>query len=124
MNKALNADAAPKAVGPYSHSVLASETLYISGQLGIDPTTSQLQDGVTAQAEQAMANLGAILKNAGMDYTNITKTTIFIKNMADFSAINEIYGRYFTKILPARSCIAVAELPLQGLFEVEAVAVK
>lgn len=124
MNKALNADNAPKAVGPYSHSVLTGDTLYMSGQLGLDPTTNKLKNSVTDQADQALKNLGAILKNAGMTYTDVVKTTIFITDMADFAAINKVYGQYFTDFLPSRSCIAVAELPLKGRFEIEAVAVK
>ena len=87
MNKALNADNAPKAVGPYSHSVLTGDTLYMSGQLGLDPTTNKLKNSVTDQADQALKNLGAILKNAGMTYTDVVKTTIFITDMADFAAI-------------------------------------
>ena len=123
-NKCVNSPFAPAAVGPYSHSVLAGDTLYISGQLGIDPALGAMKETVTDQATQALVNLGAILKESGMDYSNVVKTTVFLKSMGDFAAINAIYGEYFSSNPPARSCVAVAELPLGGLFEVEAVAVR
>ena len=123
-NKCVNSPQAPAAVGPYSHSVLAGDTLYISGQLGIDPAVGAMKETVTEQATQALINLGSILKESGMDYSNVVKTTVFLKSMGDFAAINAIYGEYFSSNPPARSCVAVAELPLGGLFEVEAVAVR
>jgi len=123
-NKCVNSPLAPAAVGPYSHSVLAGDTLYISGQLGIDPAVGAMKETVTEQATQALINLGSILKESGMDYSNVVKTTVFLKSMGDFAAINAIYGEYFSSNPPARSCVAVAELPLGGLFEVEAVAVR
>jgi 2-iminobutanoate/2-iminopropanoate deaminase len=123
-NKMVNAKNAPAAVGPYSHSVLAGQTQYISGQLGLDPVTGEMKATVEQQAEQALTNLGEILKEAGMSYANVVKTTVFLKDMADFGKINEIYGQYFTEVLPARSCVEVAKLPKDGLFEVEAIAVK
>jgi 2-iminobutanoate/2-iminopropanoate deaminase len=123
-NKMVNAKNAPAAVGPYSHSVLAGQTQYISGQLGLDPVTGEMKATVEQQAEQALTNLGEILKEAGMSYANVVKTTVFLKDMGDFGKINEIYGQYFTKVLPARSCVEVAKLPKDGLFEVEAIAVK
>lgn len=122
--KAVNSDGAPSAVGPYSHSVLAGNTLFISGQLGLDPKTGKLADGVAAQAEQGLKNLGAILKTSGLDYKDVVKTTIFLDDINDFATINEIYGNYFKELLPARSCVEVGNLPAGGLFEVEAVAVK
>ncbi|MGK0550741.1 RidA family protein [Enterococcus faecalis] len=123
-NKMVNAPQAPAAVGPYSHSVVAGQTQYISGQLGLDPETGVMKETVEQQAEQALVNLGAILKAADLSYDHVVKTTVFLKNMSDFSKINEIYGKYFKEHLPARSCVAVAELPKGGLFEVEAIAVK
>jgi len=123
-NKMVNSTNAPAAVGPYSHSVLAGQTQYISGQLGLDPVSGEMKETVEQQAEQALINLGAILKETDMAYDNVVKTTVFLKNMSDFAKINDIYGKYFSKTLPARSCVEVCELPKNGLFEVEAIAVK
>ncbi len=124
MNKTISAANAPAAVGPYCHAKLAGNTLYTSGQLGLDPVTGELAQGVEAQARQALENLGVILKEAGMDFQDVTKTTVFLVDMGDFAAINAIYAEYFTGEAPARSCVAVAALPKGGLFEIEAVAVK
>lgn len=124
MNKTITAANAPAAVGPYCHAKLAGNTLYISGQLGLNPATGVLAEGVEAQAKQALENLGAILKTAGMDYADVTKTTVFLTDINDFAAINAIYAQYFQGEAPARSCVAVAALPKGGAFEVEAVAVK
>ncbi|HAP5171925.1 TPA: RidA family protein [Enterococcus faecalis] len=123
-NKMINSAQAPAAVGPYSHSVLAGNTLYISGQLGLDPQSGEMKTTVEEQAKQAFINLGSILKEVEMTYDNVVKTTVFLKHMSDFSKINEIYGNYFSEVLPARSCVEVAKLPKDGLFEIEAVAVK
>lgn len=124
MNKTITAPNAPAAVGPYCHAKLAGNTLYTSGQLGLDPATGALAQGVEAQARQALENLGAVLRAAGMDYADVTKTTVFLADMGDFAAINAIYAEFFTGEAPARSCVAVKELPKGGLFEIEAVAVK
>ena len=123
-NIVISAKNAPAAVGPYSHAIQGGNTLYTSGQLGIDPTTGAIPEGVEAQAEQAMKNLGAVLNAAGMDFSDVVKTTVFLKNMSDFAAINAIYAKYFTADAPARSCVAVASLPKDGLYEIEAIAVK
>jgi len=123
-NIVISAKNAPAAVGPYSHAIQGGNTLYTSGQLGIDPATGAIPEGVEAQAEQAMKNLGAVLNAAGMDFCDVVKTTVFLKNMSDFAAINAIYAKYFTADAPARSCVAVASLPKDGLYEIEAIAVK
>ncbi|EOD7443422.1 RidA family protein [Enterococcus faecalis] len=123
-NKMINSAQAPAAVGPYSHSVLAGNTLYISGQLGLDPQSGEMKATVEEQAKQAFINLGSILKEVEMTYDNVVKTTVFLQHMSDFSKIIEIYGNYFSEVLPARSCVEVAKLPKDGLFEIEAVAVK
>lgn len=123
-NIVISAKNAPAAVGPYSHAIQGGNTLYTSGQLGIDPATGAIPQGVEAQAEQAMKNLGAVLNEAGMDFCDVVKTTVFLKNMSDFAAINAIYAKYFTADAPARSCVAVATLPKDGLYEIEAIAVK
>lgn len=124
MNQTITAQSAPAAVGPYCHAKLAGHTLYTSGQLGLVPATGAMAKGVEAQARQALDNLGAILKEAGMDYCDVVKTTVFLADINDFTAINSIYAEYFTGEAPARSCVQVAALPKAGLFEVEAVAVK
>ena len=124
MNKTITAANAPAAVGPYCHAKLAGNTLYISGQLGLDPATGVLAEGVEAQAKQALENLGAILKTAGMDYADVVKTTVFLADISDFAAINAIYAEYFQSEPPARSCVQAGALPKGGLFEIEAVAVK
>ena len=95
-NKVIAAQNAPAALGPYSHAVLAGNTLYISGQLGLDPATGALAASVTEQAEQGLKNLGEILKTAGMDYSDVVKTTVFLADMNDFAAVNEVYARFFT----------------------------
>lgn len=114
---------APGAVGPYVQAIKANKTVYCSGQLGIDPATGKLADGVEAQAHQAMKNAGAILAEAGCDYSSVVKTTIFLADMDDFAKVNEIYKSYFGADFPARSCVQVAKLPLGGLVEVECIAV-
>mgnify|MGYP001404222487 FL=1 len=124
MNKMISAKNAPAAVGPYSHAVLAGNTLYTSGQLGLDPVSGELAAGVEAQAKQALENLRAVLETAGMDFQDVTKTTVFLSDMGDFAAINAIYAQYFTGGAPARSCVQVAALPKGAAFEIEAVAVK
>lgn len=124
MNETIVANGAPTAVGPYCHAKLAGNTLYTSGQLGIDPAIGALVDGVEAQATQALTNLGQVLSAAGMTYTDVVKTTVFLKNISDFAAINAIYAEFFNVNPPARSCVEVAALPLGGLFEVECIAVK
>lgn len=112
---------APSAVGPYVQGIKAGNTVYVSGQLGIDVALGKLPDTLEAQA--SMKNLGAILKEAGASYGDIVKTTIFLQDMNDFGKVNEIYKSYFTDGFPARSCVEIGKLPLGGLVEVECVAV-
>ena len=123
-NKVIAAQNAPAALGPYSHAVLAGNTLYISGQLGLDPATGALAASVTEQAEQGLKNLGAILQAAGMDYGDVVKTTVFLADMGDFAAVNEVYARFFTSNFPARSCVQVAALPKGALVECEVIAMR
>ena len=118
-------DKAPAPIGPYSQSVKAGDFLFCSGQVAIDPATSKLIDAdVSAQTEQALKNAGAILKAAGLDFTDVIKTTIFLADMADFAAVNAVYGTYFAETKPARSTIAVAGLPLGARVEIEIVALR
>ena len=122
--KTITAPAAPAAVGPYCHAKLCGDTLYCSGQLGLDPATGALADGVEAQARQALENLGAVLAAAGMGYADVVKTTVFLADIGDFAAVNAVYADYFQAESPARSCVQAGALPKGGLFEMEAVAVK
>ena len=124
MNKIICSPNAPAALGPYSQAKLCGNVLYTSGQLGMDPATGNLPEGVEAQAEQDLKNLGAILNEAGMDYADVVKTTVFLADINDFAAINAIYAKYFTGETPARSCVQIAALPKAALFEIECVAVK
>ena len=113
---------APAAVGPYSQAVKAGNLLYTAGQIGLDPATGKMRSGLEAQAQQVMANLQAILTEAGTDFASVIKTTIFLSDMADFSVINGIYGSFFQEQPPARSTVAVAGLPLDALVEIEVIA--
>lgn len=121
-NEIISTQKAPGAIGPYSQAVRAGDMLFTSGQLGLNPETGVLAEGVRAQADQALKNLGAILHEADLDYKDVIKTVVFIKNMADFKTVNEVYAQYFTANYPARSCVEVAALPMGGLVEVECVA--
>ena len=120
----INAAKAPAAVGPYSHANAAGETIYISGQLGLDPETGVLAEGVEAQAKTGFENLKTILTEAGVSFENVVKTTVFLTDMNDFAAVNDIYAQYFTGEYPARSCVQVAALPKGASFEIEAIAAK
>ncbi len=124
MKKTIIAKEAPAAVGPYVHAVQAGNMLYASGQLGLDPETGELSQGIEAQTKQSLDNVGAVLRAAGYDYKDVIKTTVFIDNMDDFGTVNEIYASYFTGEPPARSCVEVAKLPKGALVEVEVVAYK
>jgi 2-iminobutanoate/2-iminopropanoate deaminase len=123
MLKTISTENAPAAIGPYSQAVAAGKLLFASGQIPIVPETGALaQGGVTAQAGQALKNVGEILKSAGACYGDVVKTTCFLADMGDFAAFNEVYAKYFPG-KPARSCAAVKDLPKGALCEVEAVAV-
>lgn len=116
---------APAAIGPYSQAVGAGGFLFISGQIALDPDSGQMVGAdAAAQAEQALKNVGAVLAAAGLTLTAVVKSTIFLADMADFAAVNNVYGRYFPVVPPARSTVAVRELPKGALVEVEVVAWK
>lgn len=121
--EAINSPAAPAAVGPYVHAVKAGDVVYTSGQIGLDPKTGMLVEGIKAQAEQAIKNLLSVLKAADMSFSNVVKTTVFLADMNDFSLINEIYAGFFSENKPARSCVQAAALPKGALFEIECIAV-
>lgn len=118
----IHTDNAPKAVGPYVQAVKVGGMIYCSGQLGLNPADGTLAEGVEAQAHQSLKNLGAVLKEAGSDYSKIVKTSIFLADIADFAVVNEVYQSYFDGAFPARSCVEVANLPKGGLVEIECIA--
>lgn len=119
----VHTDAAPAAIGPYSQAVAANGFLFSAGQIALDPATMQIVDGdVAAQAEQVVKNLTAVLAAAGVDWSSVVKTTIFLVDMADFATVNEIYGRALGTSRPARSTVAVAGLPRNVRVEIEVVA--
>lgn len=113
---------APAAIGPYSQAIRTGDLLFASGQLGLDPATGNLVDGIEAQTRQALANLQAVLAAAGGSVANVVKTTIFLADMADFATVNAIYGEVFRHEPPARSTVQVAALPKGGLVEIEVIA--
>jgi reactive intermediate/imine deaminase len=120
----ISTDKAPAAIGPYVQAVKANGFLFTSGQIAIDPASQKIVEGdINVQARRVMDNLGAILENAGLSFDDVVKTTCFLKNIADFSAFNAVYGEYFKNTAPARSCVEVARLPKDVLVEVELVAV-
>ncbi|GAP21056.1 RidA family protein [Leptolinea tardivitalis] len=122
--KSIVAPKAPKALGPYSAAVKVGDFIYCSGQTGLDPATNELAEGgVEGQTHQVLKNLKNVLEAAGTDLAHVIKTTVFLKDMADFQKMNAIYGEYFTENFPARSTIQVAALPKNGLVEIELVAV-
>ena len=124
MNTIINTDKAPAAVGPYVQAILAGNTLFSSGQLGLVPATGELPEGVEAQTRLSLAHIQAILDEAGFAKSDVVKTTVFIRDMNDFAAVNAIYADFFGDCKPARSCVEVARLPKDGLVEIEFVAVK
>ncbi len=123
MKEIISTDKAPAAIGPYSQGVRAGGFLFLSGQIALDPKTMTVVEGdVAAQAEQILKNMKGALESQGLDFSDVVKTTVFIKDMNDFGKINEIYGKSFTKDAPARSCVEVARLPKDVLIEIEAIA--
>lgn len=119
--KIISTQNAPKAIGPYSQAVVSNGMVYISGAAGVDPKTGTLLDGIEKQTEQAIKNIDSILKTAGTDFSKVVKTTCFLQDMADFSVFNGIYEKAFVS-KPARSCVAVKELPAHFLCEIEVIA--
>ena len=125
MKKIISTPKAPAAIGPYSQAIEVNGLLFTSGVIPIVPSTGELVEGdIEAQAEQALGNLAALIEAAGAKIENTIKTTVFIKNMDDFTKVNEIYAKYFTTDFPARSCVEVARLPKDVLIEIEAIVEK
>lgn len=124
MKKIIYTENAPQAIGPYSQAVEINGTLYISGQIPVDPKTGKMPEGIQAQTEQVMKNIGAILEAAGYSYENVIKSTCLLSDMANFKAMNEVYGSYYKENPPARAAYGVVQLPLGALVEIETIAVK
>ena len=125
MKKIVHSDNAPKAVGPYSQAIETNGTLYISGQVPIDPATGKfVEGGIKEQTEQVMKNIGAILKAAGYEYSDVVKSTCLLSDMDNFVPMNEVYGKYYAENPPARAAFGVVKLPLGALVEIETIAVK
>ncbi len=117
----ISTDKAPAAIGPYSQGIIVNGMLFASGQIPVDPATGIIPEGITAQAEQSCKNCGALLVAAGLDFTKVIKTTCFLAEIADFAAFNEVYAKYFIS-KPARSCVAVKDIPKGCLCEIEILA--
>ena len=119
--KQISTTNAPAAIGPYSQAIRSGDLLFCSGQIPVNPATGNIPEGAQAQAEQALTNLKSLIEAAGASIDNVVKTLVFIKDMNEFAAINDIYAKYFTEPFPARTCIEVARLPKDVLFEIEAI---
>ena len=120
----ITSDKAPAAVGPYSIAIEANGVVYCSGQLGLDPATGNLVEGLEAQVDMIFSNIKAVLEAAGTDLNHVVKSTVFLQNMSDFPVFNEIYAKHFGDHKPARSTVEVAKLPKGGLVEIEVIAVR
>ena len=120
--RSVSTDKAPAAIGPYSQAIQVGEFLYVSGQIPVDPATGNFPEAITDQAEQSLKNLKAILEAAGYSLSNVVKTTVFVTDISNFAAVNEVYAKFFEKDAPARSFVAVKDLPKGVGIEIEAVA--
>lgn len=124
MKQVLAIEQAPAAIGPYSQGIAAGETVYVSGQLPLDPATGAFPEGIAAQTAQSLKNIQAILAQQGMTLANVVKTTVFLADINDFAEMNKVYGEFFTQPYPARSAVQVAKLPKDAPLEIECIAVK
>ncbi len=124
MKNVISTTAAPAAIGPYSQAIEVNGMVYTSGIIPVDPATGEIPEGAAAQADRVFKSMSSLLEAAGTSMANVVKTTVFIKNMNDFAAINEVYAKYFPEPFPARSCIEVARIPKDVLLEAEAIAIK
>ena len=123
IRESVQTDNAPKAIGPYQQAIKANGFIYTAGQIPIDPKTGNfVEGGITAQTRHVLENLNAVLAAGGSSFDRVVKATVFLKNMADFAAMNEVYAEYFASAKPARSTVAVAELPRGALVEIDLVA--
>ncbi|QKY71732.1 RidA family protein [Lentibacillus sp. CBA3610] len=121
MRKEIHTEKAPAAIGPYSQAIEAGDFIYVSGQIGINPETGDVVEGIEEQTKQVMQNLQAILTEAGRDFSHVVKFTIYIASMDDFATVNDIYGSYLSKPYPARATVEVSQLPKNVLIEMDAV---
>ena len=124
MKRVIHTENAPKAIGPYSQAIEANGMLFISGQIPVNPATGTVPEGITAQTEQVLKNVEAILKEAGYGFENVIKTTCLLSDIANFKPMNEVYAKYYTKDCPARAAFAVKDLPMGVLVEIETIAIK
>lgn len=124
MKKQIATTKAPGAIGPYSQGIDVGSIVFVSGQIPVDPATGAIAEGITAQTTQSLANVKAILAEAGLTVDNVVKTTVFLADMGDFTAMNEVYASVFTAPFPARSAVAVKTLPKNVLVEIEVIAVR
>ena len=124
MKNVISTTSAPAAIGPYSQAIEVNGMVYTSGIIPVDPATGEIPEGAAAQADRVFKSMSALLEAAGTSMSNVVKTTVFIKNMNDFAAINEVDAKYFPEPFPARSCIEVARIPKDVLLEAEAIAIK
>ena len=120
----ISTNKAPAAIGPYSQAIEVNGMVYTSGVIPVDPATGNIPEGSVAQADQAFKNMSNLLEAAGTSMANVVKTTVFIKEMNDFAAINEVYAKYFPEPYPSRSCVEVARLPKDVMLEIEVIATK
>jgi 2-iminobutanoate/2-iminopropanoate deaminase len=125
MKRVIKTSGAPAAIGPYSQAIEVNGTLYISGQIPLNPKTmTVVEGGIQEQTEQVLKNIGSILTEAGYDYKDVVKSTCFLSDMGNFKAMNEVYAKFYTEMPPARAAFAVKDLPLGVLIEIEAIAAK
>jgi 2-iminobutanoate/2-iminopropanoate deaminase len=125
MKRVIKTSGAPAAIGPYSQAIEVNGTLYISGQIPLNPETmTVVEGGIQEQTEQVLKNIGSILTEAGYDYKDVVKSTCFLSDMGNFKAMNEVYAKFYTEMPPARAAFAVKDLPLGVLIEIEAIAAK
>ncbi len=123
MREVIATDHAPQAIGPYSQAIRAQGLIFTSGQVGLDPATAQIvEGGITAQTDRVLKNLDAVLQASGSSLEKVLRCTVFLKNIGDFAAMNEVYGRHFKQSPPARSTVEVARLPKDALLEIDAIA--
>jgi 2-iminobutanoate/2-iminopropanoate deaminase len=123
MTQAFSAEAAPKAIGPYSQAVRVGNLLFLSGQIPLDPATGQMVEGdVVVQTRRVMENLAAVLSSAGLSFANVARTTIYLADLGDFAKVNEVYGSYLSAPFPARATVQVARLPRDASVEIDAIA--
>lgn len=125
MNKAIKTNNAPAAIGPYSQAIKAGNTIYVSGQLGLNPSTGSFDgDDIKTQTKQSLTNIKSILEEAGYTMNDVVKTTVLLKDINDFGSMNEVYAEFFNEPFPARAAFGVAAIPKDGRVEIEAIAVK